>query len=153
MRLRRESFRQFWSEPPRRGAIVDYSSGVAGVVKQEEGHWVRAKIGAWVHFNLATPLSPSGGRGLAVVMEGERRPLRFYPTGDQTTRCTPSAKPGSSLWPAGGISPPRNLRSHFSDFFSSKKSPPKTQGRHPPGGGAGPPCRPADPRRPCYTKA
>ena len=56
--------------------------GVAGVAKQEEGHWDRAKMGAGVHFNLATPLSPSCGSGLAVVMEGGRRSPRFCLTGE-----------------------------------------------------------------------
>jgi len=44
--------------------------GVAGEAKREEEHWDRAKMGAGVHSNLATPLPPSVGRGLVVVMDG-----------------------------------------------------------------------------------
>ena len=40
------------------------------------------QMGAGVHFKLATPLSPSCERGLAVVMDGGRRSPQFCPTGD-----------------------------------------------------------------------
>ena len=41
----------------------------------------------------------------------------------------------------------------FFGFFFQKNRSPKPRVGTPPGGGVGPPCRPADPRRPCYTKA
>ena len=41
----------------------------------------------------------------------------------------------------------------FGKNFQKNRSPKPRVGTPPGGGGVGPPCRPADPRRPCYTKA
>ena len=46
---------------------------------------------------MATPVSPSCGRSLAVVMDGGDAAPPDCLTGDQTTRCTPSVKSAQAL--------------------------------------------------------